>query len=488
MRLRWLRLFLMRRGVLSEASRLVLPDGIVASSGPAVEATCLKLGLGFDAWQAELSRAVHGKTAEGVYAADTVMMSIPRQVGKTYLISAIVFADAIINAGSLTVWTAHHFKVCRETFNAMRGLAESELLRPHVDPNQIYTAAGNESITFRNGSRILFMARENNALRGFAKISRLILDEGQILSERAMADIVPTLNQSTNPQVILMGTPPKPSDPAEVFTNQRNEALGGKSEGLLYAEFSAPSGSDLDDRGAWAAANPSYPSRTPERAVLRMRKLFASDDDFAREALGIWDGAGSYRVISGDSWNVCAAPNLVDSGGETALALDVSPDRSTATIAAASWTVDGLPYVDVVETRRGDADWGVQRFVDMVGRHDVRAVVVDAMSGANSLADPLRQRDVTVTATTARQMAAAFGGFYDAVMDGKLRHLDQPLLNSALSVARKRRIGDSGFGWSRKDSESDITPVTAATLALWGLTSSEVAEKPKIRSQKACFV
>ena len=474
--------------MLAECARLVLPEGIVSSSGPAVEATCGKLGLGFDPWQAELSKAIHGKTAGGLYAADTVMVSIPRQVGKTYLISAIVFADAIINPGSLTVWTAHHFKVCRETFQHMRGLAESELLRPHVDPDLIYTAAGNESIKFRNGSRILFMARENNALRGFAKISRLILDEGQILSERAMADIVPTLNQSKNPQAILMGTPPKPADPSEVFTNLRDEALGGTSEELLYVEFAAPDSSDLDDRVAWAAANPSYPSRTPERAIARMRKLFASDDDFAREALGIWDGAASHRVIGADSWAVCAQPNLQDSGGEVALALDMSPDRSTATIAAAGWTVDDIPFVDVIESRRGEPDWGVAKFVELVERHDVRAVVVDGMSGANSLVDPLRQFGVTVSVTTARQMAAACGGFFDAVMDGKLRHLDQPNLNTALGVARRRPIGDGGWGWSRKESGSDITPVTGATLALWGLLSDEVAEKPRPRSGKACFV
>ena len=126
--------------------------------------------------------------------------------------------------------------------------------------------------------------------------------------------------------------------------------------------------------------------------------------------------------------------------------------------------------------------------MEMCSRHDVRAVVVDGASAANSFVDPLRQAGLTVSVTSARQMASAFGGFFDAVMDGRLRHLDQPLLNTALSAARKRTIGDSGFGWSRKDSESDITPVTAATLALWGLTSGEVAEKPKLRSGKACFV
>ncbi len=69
-----------------------------------------------------------------------------------------------------------------------------------------------------------------------------------------------------------------------------------------------------------------------------------------------------------------------------------------------------------------------------------------------------------------------------------IRHLDQPALGVALSVARKRRIGDGGFGWIRKDSESDITPLIWATLALWGLNSSEVTAKPRKRSGKATLV
>jgi hypothetical protein len=69
-----------------------------------------------------------------------------------------------------------------------------------------------------------------------------------------------------------------------------------------------------------------------------------------------------------------------------------------------------------------------------------------------------------------------------------MRHLDQPPLNVALSVARKRRIGDGGFGWSRRDSESDIGPLVASTLALWGLTSSEVEPRPRRRSGRATFV
>ena len=344
--------------MLDTASTLVLPEGIETSSGPSVEATCKVLGIEFDTWQSDFCSALHGKGADGKYAADIVMMSIPRQVGKTFLMMAIVFADCVITPGSLTVWTAHHFKVCRETFRQMKTLAESEPMKPYVDSeNDIKTASGNEQIEFRNGSRILFMARENNALRGFSKISRLILDEGQILSERAMSDIIPTLNTSENPQAILMGTPPKPADPSEVFSKFRGEANDGTSNGLLYVEFSAARDCDLDDRDAWMEANPSIPGRTPFKAVQRMRKAFASEDDFAREALGIWDGLEGHRVIDAEQWARCVSCTPV---GESpvAVALDVSPSRDTASMAAAGWDTEGHPYVDVVETRRGEGRLG----------------------------------------------------------------------------------------------------------------------------------
>jgi phage terminase large subunit-like protein len=217
-------------------------------------------------------------------------------------------------------------------------------------------------------------------------------------------------------------------------------------------------------------------------------RMVASDAGFARERLGMWASTSLQRVIGADSWRVCADPNLVDGGGEVVFAIDVAPDRGSASICAGSFTAAGLPFVDVVETRRGEPDWGVEKIAVMCDRHDVRAVVIDAAGPAASLVDALRQRGITVTVTTARQMSAACGGFFDAVMDGRLRHLDQPILNTALSVARKRVIGDGGWGWSRKDSEADITPIVSATLSLWGLVSSEIEEKPRIRTGRAVFV
>jgi hypothetical protein len=72
-------------------------------------------------------------------------------------------------------------------------------------------------------------------------------------------------------------------------------------------------------------------------------------------------------------------------------------------------------------------------------------------------------------------MRQACGAFYDAATDGSLVHIDSPLLNKAVANARKRNIGavaDGGWGWSRKDAESDITPLVAVTLAMRGLATS----------------
>ena len=45
-----------------------------------------------------------------------------------------------------------------------------------------------------------------------------------------------------------MGTPPKPSDPSEVLSTRRDEALKGGSADMLYVEFSVDKDANSDDR------------------------------------------------------------------------------------------------------------------------------------------------------------------------------------------------------------------------------------------------
>jgi phage terminase large subunit-like protein len=461
------------------------PRNVRANSWEDIADLAKAYGLVLDPWQENVFEGSMGERADGMWAAKQIGVSCPRQNGKGALIEARTLAGLVLFGEQVIVHSAHEARTAQMGFQRLKSYFENyDDLRRKVA--NIGNAVAREYIRLRSGQEIKFVTRSKSAIRGFSA-DCLLLDEGQILSDEKWEAILYTVSARPNSQIWLLGTPPLSTDDGIVFDRFRTIGMEGKDHRSAWFEWSADPNASLDDVDAWAQANPALGGRIGFDNVIAERAV-ASDEGFARERLGIWDGGTASRVIAADRWHGCADTKLRDVGGEVAVAIDVSPDRSQATIASAAWTSYGVPYVDVVETRRGEPDWGVDKFVEICGRHEVRAVVIDGRSAATTLVDPLRQRGVTVTVTQASQMAKACGGFYDAVMDGTLKHLDQPSLNVALSVARRRAIGDGGWGWSRRDSDADITPIVASTLALWGLTTSEVDTQPRVRTGKAAFV
>jgi hypothetical protein len=433
---------------------------------------CERIGIIFDPWQCDLNRCLLAKTRSGLYAADTVLLSIPRQVGKTFDVGGVTFADSIKNPGTTTVWTAHRFKVARESFNEMRAWAKSPKLAPHIDYDDITTGAGNECIPFRNGSRIVFAARERGSVRGFTKVRRLVLDEGQILTELALSDLVPTMNQAVNPQLILMCTPPKPSDPGEVVTRLRDDALAGESTGVLYVEMSAPPDCDPDDRAAWRKANASYPKRTPAKAILRMRKLLSAED-FMREALGVWDSS-SGRKFSPAQWADCCDPasQIVS---RVALGIAVEPGGAVSSIAAAGGRADGLGHGELADRRPGTA-WLMSRAVEIAQRQDACVLVMKGGSEAPAFEKELLSLGFATKPAPGKRLLQIVGpGEYatacvalaEDVKNGRWRHLGQGPLTEAADAAGTRPVAES-WVWAQKSPAAGISPIEAVTLARHG--------------------
>jgi hypothetical protein len=72
---------------------------------------------------------------------------------------------------------------------------------------------------------------------------------------------------------------------------------------------------------------------------------------------------------------------------------------------------------------------------------------------------------------------AACGLFYDHAMTAGLRHVGQPDLTAALAAARKSvEDGEGAWRWGWRRSAADITPLYAATVALWALMQSPDTE------------
>lgn len=451
---------------LSDVARHVIaPAGVVSTGWPAIRDTCSRLGWSFDGWQDGCGRLITSKRADGLFAADLCVISVPRQVGKTYLFAAMSFAMCLLNPGLTVIWTAHRVKTAKETFNSMAGLANQDAVRPHI--GQVVRGRGDEAIGFVNGSRILFGAREAGFGRGFANVGVLVFDEAQILTESAMEDMVASQNVAVNPLTILTGTPPRPRDPGEVFTSARQEALSGESSETLYIELSADRDGDLLDRSQWRRANPSFPNRTSERAMLRMKKNL-SEDSFRREALGVWDEISVHKpLVSAQRWREMADVGPADDTTPDALGVDMSHGRQMSV--GACWIDGDDAHIEQVWAGT-DPVLCVEWLAERAGRRI--PIVVDQASPASSLVPELRARKCNVVTTSAANMAQACGVLENRIGTDSLTHGAQKPLTDAILGARRRPIRDAG-GWAldRSDPTSMIYPIVAATLALFGATT-----------------
>jgi hypothetical protein len=411
------------------------------------------------------------KRDDGTYAADTIMLSIPRQVGKTYLVACIIFALCLTQKNLTVIWTAHRKTTALETFAQFDGMAQMPKVAAHI--RQILRGKGDERIVFKNGSRILFGARESGFGRGFTGVDVLVCDEGQIMSEAVMEDMAATQNVAPNPLFFLMGTPPRPKDPAETFLLFRQEALDGESEGTLYIETSADRGADPLDRAQWRKANPSFPHRTTERAMLRLRKKLKGDDSWNREALGIYDEiTKQFSPFNGVLWADAVDVGPSPSAKPAALAVDMAHDRSISV--AACWLEEESAHVE--EVWAGVDELAAIEWVTDAWRRAGRRtrVVIDTMSPASSMIPTLKARGVNVHAGSAGDMAKGCGLTVSDLEGGRLTHGDQESVNDAREGARKRAIGTAGgWGMDRSDPSVNIAPMVAVVLARIGASMNQ---------------
>jgi hypothetical protein len=145
---------------------------------------------------------------------------------------------------------------------------------------------------------------------------------------------------------------------------------------------------------------------------------------------------------------------------------------ASGAIVAASWDA-GRAVVEVVEHRRGTA-WIADRLTELIDKHQPAAVGLVAGSPAAALVPDLPD---TVVELKAAETVAACATFARAVTDTLVAHLDDPRLDDAVAVARRRFAGD-GWRWSRRDSDGDISPLYAATVARHLLATSDEPYDP----------
>jgi hypothetical protein len=456
---------------------LYAPDYRSSAGAEAIELAALA-GLILDPWEALVLEQALGEGYDGRWAAAEVGLCVPRQNGKNAVLEARELAGLYLLGERLIIHSAQHFKTAKEHFLRLLSLIEST---PELEQRvrKVIRTHGEEGIELRDGKRILFFARTKSAGRGFTAPC-VVYDEAMFLAETAVGALTFTQAAVPNRQRWYAGSAVDQFVHPDglVFARVRERALRGDDPRLAYFEWSLDAETPVQvndelagDEEAWAASNPGIDIRITREAIADEHRT-VDRRTFAVERLGVGDwpdtSPEASAVIPLERWN-----QLIDEESQltdpVCFAFDISPDRSSSSIAAAGRRGDALFHVEITHHRRGTG-WVVPTLAALTDRWQPIAVMTDAAGPAGSLIHRCEDAGIAVETVTGADNARACGLLVDLVGQDAVRHLGSGELASAIKGATRRSLGDA-WAWSRKNSSVDISPLVAGTLAIWGAST-----------------
>jgi phage terminase large subunit-like protein len=428
-----------------------------------------------DGWQADAVRDLLVVKADGeTWAARNGVLVCPRQNGKGAILEAIVLADMFLFGQQLVIWTAHEFSTANEAFLRVRNhIQRNDWMESLID--RITTANGNVGIELTTGQRLLFKARSAGSQRGFSA-DRLIYDEAYNLADATLEASLPSMSARPNAQTLFTSSAPTDRPESQVLRRLmrrgrrtpkvKSGPVPAKDPRLAYLEFSADPSADLDDPNAWRQANPGMTSRraVPTLETVADERASMTDAGFARERLGIIEDAHGASVIDLDLWDELADEDSTPLDG-VVFAVDVAPDQSFTSISLAGVRADGLVHAEVADRRKGTG-WVADRLAELQSNWSPQSIVLDPIGQSAALVPALDAAGVQYRLIGTRDVTAGCAFFYSSVSERRLRYFPQPGLRAAIEAASKRKVGEDGWAWNRRDT-TDISPLVSLTNAVY---------------------
>jgi hypothetical protein len=450
-------------------------------------------GLLFE-WQEQVIDGMLSLDAEDQWASSNDGLNVARQNGKGVILQAIEAFCAFELGYDVVMHTAHEFATSQEHQLRLESfIQDAPDLHARVKGRGGYRHAnGQESINLKSGRRIIFKARTTGGGRGYSG-DLLVWDEAMVVRDAVVGAQKPMLRASRaphGPKTIYAGSAvdQEVHEYGVNFARMRERGIA-EAPKVTWFEWSAPvdalealTDELMLDRSLWHAANPSMDEGLISEDAMADEIASMPGRTAAVELLGIGDWPRTdglvEAVIDWADWGALAdtRSRLVD---PVCFAFDVAPDRSYASIAAAGLNQQGLLHVEIVEHRKG-TKWLPERLGELVERHDTDAVVCDATGPAASILHQLEGLEIDVEAVSVREHVNACGLLVDLIAQRGMRHLGTDELGVAVRGATKRPLGDA-WAWSRKSAQTDISPLVAATLALFAASKeSEFGESDYI--------
>ncbi|MEU9215399.1 terminase [Streptomyces sp. NPDC048376] len=463
------------------------------SLGPKLWKVMTKLGAPPMPWQKYVSDvALEIDPATGRFAHREVGLSVSRQQGKTELCLGAQVHRGLAWPRQNIVYAAQTRGMARQRWEDefWEKIAGSELARMA----RIRKSNGNEAILWgKTRSKMGITANTEKAGHGPP------LDLGFI--DEAFAHEDDRLEQAFSPAMLTrpmaqLWWASAGGTTKSVWLNKKRENGRALIEALwealtedpaaarpraAYFEWYAPEDMDRSDPATWRATLPALGYTVTEEIIqAELEKMDPAEFDRAYLNRTRKPTPPTDPNVPKGKWVGLVDADSKPVADSVALAIDVSQDRASSSIAAASLRSDGTVHLEVVARRPG-TDWVVPAVTKLHKLWRPVAVAI-ASSGApaGSLIDDLAAAGIEspkdkanpqrgdLAVMRAGDITEACGQLADAMNQGKVRHLDQVPLTAAVNGARTRRNGDA-WQLDRTASLVDISPLCAATFARWAL-------------------
>ena len=472
-------------------------------------------GYELDPWQKWCIRHIFGRRPDGMWACPDVVLIVSRQNGKGTILEVRELYGLFVLQEELIIHTSHQLKTSLNHLERLQSvLMEYPALRKRV--SNIRTGNGKEAIILKprrtlifgsggkeiyryRASKLEFHARSGSATsRGFS-CDFLVYDEAMILSDEQVGASMPTMSAVENPQIAYTASAGLEDGSVSVQLAKMRANFCKHHEGVFGAEWSVTphdeacprdekkgresnyfitcdKHDDRDDPRSWAKANPGMGYRiSPGFTRRELHNMPVKKFDIERLAIGNWPAEDEpWETISKPAWKILTNADPGFPVPPMVLSFDVSEDGQSATVMGA-W--EHKQDRTVIEMPLSGHRQGTSWVIDFVHQKYLKrrplAIAVPKSGPAAGLLDAaVNKWGDRVYAVGPGEEAAAFAFLMQSVKDQKLWHFGEelaPTLWHSVGRAGTRVVGDGGKAWCRRDADSDISPITAGTIAAYVL-------------------
>lgn len=421
--------------------------------------------------------------ATGLYRYGIVVVSVPRQSGKTKLESDL--ADhRCLTIPEARVWiTMQNGKTVdswmrEEHFSAVK---RARIFGTPGTPGCRYSEvrrAGEVGVSWHDpvSSTFYTFPPKRDALH--SKQSDLVfVDEAWAHDAETGAAlrqaIRPTLATRRGSQLWIVST--MGDDASTFFDGYVQSAIRSLSDPgtrVCFIDYGLEDDDDPEDLELLASKHPAYGHTIDLQALLDAREDFRADPllggaaGWAR-AYGNVPTRSRVAAIPPTVWAAAGKPLPELAPGRRGIALDVTPDGSRAAVGGAYRDDQGVAHLELLYAGPTSRELP-QLLAQLAAANDSPLVVDRGSFGALEVTDAVAQlpKPPDVRFLSLPEYAQACGTIDRGLRDGTVQHHLDPDLDAAVEVATKVDKGDGMFGWGRKGSAGSIAELVAATVAL----------------------